>query len=102
MYKAHNNIIITYTGVAHCRFSCYEVTCCKLEVTSSNPTRIYLCPMSCGGCGAPRGIVVAGMDPWTPCHMSTILAPIVNSPSYKKSNPNDIMMMTMMTSLMMI
>ena len=28
-----------------------------------NPTRVYLCPMSCGGCGAPRVIVVAGMDP---------------------------------------
>ena len=69
------------TGVAHWRFSCYEITCCKLEVTSSNLTRIYLCPMSCGGCGAPRSIVVARMDPWTPCHTSTSPTPVVDSPS---------------------
>ena len=31
---------------------------------SSNPTWIYLCPISCSGCGEPRGIVVTGMDPW--------------------------------------
>jgi len=24
---------------------------------------VFSCPMSCGGCGAPRGIVVVGMDP---------------------------------------
>ena len=71
-------------GVAHWQFSCYEVTFCKLEVTRSNPTRVYLCPMSCGGCGAPRGIVVAGMDPWTACHVSTTPTLVVNSPSYKK------------------
>ena len=48
-------------GVAHWWFRCYEVTCCKLEVMRSNPTWVYLCPMSCEGFGAPRGIVVAGM-----------------------------------------
>ena len=63
---------------------CYEVTCCKLDVTRSNPTRVYLCPMSCGECGEPRGIVVAGMDPWTPCHASTSPAPVADSPSKKK------------------
>ena len=69
-------------GVAHWRFSCYEVTCCKLEVTSSNPTRVYVCRVSCKGCGEPRGIVVAGMDPWTPFHASTNPTLVFNSPSY--------------------
>ena len=80
--------ILAYMGVTHWWFSCYEVTCCKLEVTSSNPTRIYLCPMSCGGCGAPRGIVVTGMDPWTPCHASTSPAPVADSPSYQRRRKN--------------
>ena len=48
-------------GVVLWRFSCYEVTCCKLEVTRSNLTQVYLCTMPCEGCGKPRGIVVAGM-----------------------------------------
>ena len=62
----------------------YEVTCCKLEVMRSNPTWVYLCPMSCSGCGATRGIVVVGMDPWIPWHVSTSPAPVVDCPSYKK------------------
>ena len=33
---------------------------------------------------APRVIVVAGMDPWTPCHASTSPAPVADSPSQKK------------------
>ena len=69
-------------GVPHWRFSCYEVTCCKLELTRSNPTRVYLCPMSGEWCGETRGIVVEGMDPWTPCHVSTDPTPVVDSPSY--------------------
>ena len=45
------------------------------EVTSSNHTRGYLCPMLAGCCGTPRGIVVVRMDPWTSCHASTSLVP---------------------------
>ena len=45
------------------------------EVTSSNHTSSYPCPMLTSCCTTPRGIVVAGMDPWTPCHVSTILVP---------------------------
>ena len=58
-------------GVDHWRFSFYEVTCCKLEVMRSNPTRVYLCPMSCEGCGEPRGIVVAGMGLQLPIPLVT-------------------------------
>ena len=36
-------------------------------------------------CWEPRVIVVVEMDPWTPCHMSTIPAPVVDSPSKKKT-----------------
>ena len=50
-----------------------------------NPTQVYMYPMSCGGCGEPRVIVVVGMDPWTPFHASTSLAPVVDSPSQKKN-----------------
>ena len=35
---------------------------------------------------APRGIVVAGLDPWTLCHASTSPSPVADSPSYKKNN----------------
>ena len=42
--------------------------------------------MYCEGFGAPRLIVVAGMDPWTPCHMSTSPAPVVDSPTKKQKN----------------
>ena len=37
-----------------------------------------------GPVDAPRGIVVAGLDTWTPCHASTSPSPVVDSPSYKK------------------
>ena len=39
----------------------------------------------CHGLGpldAHRGIVVEGLDPWTPCHASTSLSPIADSLSY--------------------
>ena len=54
------------------------------EVTSSNHTQAYPCPMLAGGCGAPRGIVVVGMDSWTPCNASRSPSQVVDSLSYKK------------------
>ena len=54
------------------------------EVTSSIHTWDYTCPMLARICGAPRGIVVAGMDPWTPCNVSNSPSKVVDSPSYKK------------------
>jgi len=59
-----------------------------MEVTRSNPTWVTCVPCLAGGCGAPRGIVVVGMDPWIPCHASTSSTPVVDSPSYKKKVHN--------------
>ena len=50
------------------------------EVTSSNHTWDYMSPMLVGGCGAPRGIVVAGKDPWSLCHASTSPVPSCRFP----------------------
>ena len=46
------------------------------------PPNLPVCHGS-GPMDAPRGIVVAGLDPWTLCHASTSTYPVVNSPSYK-------------------
>ena len=60
-------------------------------VTSSNHTRAYPCPMLVGCCGVSMGIVVVGMDPWTPCHTSTNPTPITNSTSnIYIDSPNEI------------
>ena len=45
-----------------------------------------------GPVDAPTGIVVARLDPWTPCHASTISSPVVDSPSYKKKDDKGIKM----------
>ena len=47
-----------------------------------SPPNLSVCHGS-GPMDAPRGIVVAGLDPWTLCHASTSTSPVVDSPSYK-------------------
>ena len=51
------------------------------------PPNLPMCDGS-GPMDAPRGIVVAGLDSWTPCHASTSPSPVVDSPSYKKIKIN--------------
>ena len=48
----------------------------RVQIPLDLPVRHGLGPVD-----APRGIVVARLDPWTPCHVSTSLSPVVNSPS---------------------
>jgi len=81
-YSSNDDHILTRTGVAHWWFAWYVVK----KVTSSNHTWAYLCPMLAGFFWAPRGIVVAWMDPWTPCHASTSPVPSCRFPWYKKND----------------
>ena len=51
----------------------------RVQIPLDLPVRHGLGPVD-----APRGIVVARLDPWTPFHVSTSLSPVVDSPSYIK------------------